>query len=400
MWTCDRCGDHFSAGDADAVSVDGEDWCVDCDAAEAVTCCQCGERVPRASATSAYYSTWSRRVGRLRIYCGDCAAVEVSECGSCRDLFERDALFDAPNGDDLCEACHDAAWTRCSDCESLISCDEIGSDDLCESCRLSAVIRDHGYKPDPDFRGYGPLYLGFELEIEAPQSASLAELASGVLDQAGDLLYAKQDSSLTHGFEIVSHPADWQWWRENRQALAPMFRLADAGCRSYDTTTCGMHVHMSKAGFSGLHLYKFLRLFYEFPAWTLKMSRRRKDRLDRWCSTSVRESLAKMAKTKDQDGSRYCAVNLNSSQTVEVRIFRGTLSESGFWRNLELCHAAYAYTAQASVQEVSPDGLRTWLAGHAAEYPALCQAWQIAGMSATVAERANISESMLVTVEV
>jgi hypothetical protein len=48
--------------------------------------------------------------------------------------------------------------------------------------------------------------------------------------------------------------------------------------------------------------------------------------------------------TKYQNRDRYAALNWQNDNTVEFRIFRGTLKYETFMASMELCHAAYVFT--------------------------------------------------------
>lgn len=65
---------------------------------------------------------------------------------------------------------------------------------------------------------------------------------------------------------------------------------------SYDSGTCGIHVHLSRNQFTGcLHLYKFQRLFYENAAFVKTISQRKGDSLRQWaaCDANTAEMVRK-----------------------------------------------------------------------------------------------------------
>ena len=57
-------------------------------------------------------------------------------------------------------------------------------------------------------------------------------------------------------------------------------------------------------------------------------------------------SLIYKAKKKDGNSERYVAINLKNSQTIEIRIFRGTLNFNSFMKNIEFAHALFMYTKE------------------------------------------------------
>ncbi len=282
----------------------------------------------------------------------------VHECDWCGCLTEED-YGDANTT--LCEYCRDNAH-ECDWCGCLV---RRGEECSCGRCG----IHEYSYTPRPDFRGKGPLYFGIELEMEFE-----GHDWDGLPDDG--YLYAKHDGSLTCGVEIVSHPASWEWLcSEGRAAWQQIldWRL-DRGYRSYNTGTCGMHVHMSRDAFTTFHLYKWLQFFYQNPQFILDISRRSAGTLARWASLDGPSATSDLiAKAKDGRGkSRYEAINLNNPHTIEIRIFRGTLHPSGFWRNLEFLRCLYNYTATVDAKGckgMGPDGLQTYAIKHKKDFP-------------------------------
>jgi len=48
---------------------------------------------------------------------------------------------------------------------------------------------------------------------------------------------------------------------------------------------------------------------------------------------------------KDKGGhSRYTAINICNTNTIEIRIFRGTLAPGSFFKNIEFCAALFEFT--------------------------------------------------------
>lgn len=73
------------------------------------------------------------------------------------------------------------------------------------------IERGYSYKPAPRFFGTGNVFLGLELEVEAPSF----EAKDAGLRNAGNpaWCYAKRDGSLgTYGWEMVTHPISISSW--------------------------------------------------------------------------------------------------------------------------------------------------------------------------------------------
>lgn len=284
-----------------------------------------------------------------------------------------------------CELCAEN-YSYCESCSSTCPSDsmretEEGSGEYeCESChtdRESDLIRDHSYKPDPIFhratneavKGKG-LYFGVEVEVDSLPGARLdmddTIIDSGISDLP--LLYCKSDGSLTNGFEIVSHPATMAYWREHDCAWMPS--LVKSGFRSYDTTTCGMHVHMSRNWFSKLDIVKLLKFFKLNHKFILRLSRRTHKELGNrtplchWAAIDERpdKEMCKMVNGRGYDPrGRYRAINLENRRTIEIRIFQGTLSPAGFKRNITFCFALAHFVKTASLKSLGMRAFLRWL---------------------------------------
>jgi len=326
-----------------------------------IACEHCGEDVDREDA---YFV-------REALYCDEC----VSSCIGCGDSVVTAESIVTHGGDVIGDCCRDD-YSECEHCSCVVHYEEIGfvNDETpycqeclsyhcvyCDECEQwhngqvcgSAYINDYNFRVPLEFRrgrkessGLKD-YFGLEVEVEADN-----DLAEDV--DALDYLFCKEDGSVPAGFEIVSQPGTLAFWQESRPELESLLEnLINRGARSYKTSTCGMHIHINKKAFkSALHIFKFQALIYNNPAFTLFFSRRKAEHLENWASLTKESTndLVKKAKGEGDTYERYIAVNLpNAVKTVEVRMFRGTLSVDGIYRNLEYCAALLAWSEKASI---------------------------------------------------
>lgn len=303
----------------------------------------------------------------------------------------------------LCHRCH--SWRT----EESLACDDTWSDHwdneiirmgTCVHCvqpqDSPPVERDgvqgYGYKPKAIFRCTKDerllavkrrlTYYGFENEVEylipresqprdpqpfAPRigCSQLHPYARTLAEETGGLLYCKYDSTIKHGFEIVSHPFTVQWYLKNRDsAFQPMFDLdghfSDAG-------NCGMHVHISKNGITRAQLYKMAYFAVQNREFVRRISRRTEEKLNSWSklpdgrSKCVRMACypghPKILKDKDKwyrdwkGGSPSGRGFLNSgpSRTIEMRLFRSTLDRVEFHRQLQFTMLLTEFAKVASM---------------------------------------------------
>lgn len=287
------------------------------------------------------------------LICETCLEEETVVCSDCgtRIWNEQDAGSSELH---LCQRCFDRGYTTCERCGAVVSYDDAfyldDEDDYpyCESCynQLNCrAIHDYGYRPEPIFYGTPPRYFGVELEIDgAGEINRNAEKILAIGNRDLDRVYCKHDGSLTDGFEIVSHPAtlechtkDFPWAQMMKQAI-------QLGYSSHKAETCGLHVHISREAFGESVLEQEASiarlLFFVEKNWNelLKFSRRTNRQLERWAARYSYKDTPKemMDQAKNHRLGRYTCVNLTNANTIEIRIFRGTLKYNTFLATLQL----------------------------------------------------------------
>lgn len=322
--------------------------------------------------------------------CEYCYFMFHKECGICSKAMKASDGVEVGRDRFYCIPCSKDRYVLCYYCEVKVERESVWQKTdhgvVCGGCRRSyeqemnpPPISGHGFKPKNRFYGTSPskLFLGYELEVEqkrGPVKRGLEHhavaLREAITDEKGrPIVYIKHDGSLENGFEIVSHPMSTGWLRANHSKFDPIFELVRDKFVSHDSGRCGMHVHMSKAAFTGLHLYKFIQFFQRERDFILRVSQRGTEQtaLDQYARIEYssgggfvvgpktakqveaerrqrERQIMNLAKDKGGHGSRYQAVNLTPAHTVEVRIFRGTLKKERFLKNLEFCIALYEFT--------------------------------------------------------
>jgi hypothetical protein len=269
----------------------------------------------------------------------------------------------------VCDNCFENGdYISCNECGDYIhthdSCySEESESDYCQSCFDSLtpkLINSYSYKPAAIFKGKGDTYFGIELEVERDGSdTSKDDMASEIKD---DDWYFKQDGSLNDGFEIITHPMSFDYIISRQDDLKSMLsKLSSSGYKSYDKKTCGMHIHISKKGFGTWHLLRFMKFFQDNATFVTAISQRTKDQLDKWASIEdeSEETLLYKAKKKGGNMKRYVAINLQNSYTVELRLFRGTLNPSSFFKNIEFTQALFNFSKDE--KEMTVDNFKKYI---------------------------------------
>ena len=354
---CENC--QCEIDDGSEQEQDGDAYCEDCYSELFTYCEHCDSTI---SANDIVF------VGDDYM-CEDCRDNNYTCCDYCSDYISNNETINT-NDSVLCDDCYCEHYFTCNCCGEVYNNDYYAEDGYCQNCYIEEEengLYNYSYKPDTKFYGDGDLFFGIELEIESEGNSIYDAVQS-----LPNFVYAKADSSMNDGMEVVSHPTSWQWLQENKDKWDKILDLRDSGFLSYKTDTCGMHVHMSKKAFSTLHLYKFLKMFFENQSFITTISRRKSSNLAQWASLQSDESIVYKARKKGCEN-RFTAVNLQNSDSVEVRIFRGTLSPVEFWRNIEFCKAVYEFTKDASIKDITTDEFCKYAVEHKKEYPNLEQ---------------------------
>lgn len=195
------------------------------------------------------------------------------------------------------------------------------------------------YYPSTKFFGRGPKYFGLELETEVT-SGTRVEKLSVLHSILGSYSSLKDDGSLDYGIEIATQPASMDVHREN---LGKLFAEMPSGLRSYSRSSCGLHVHVSRAPLGDLCIAKTVcfvnanhnRRFIRLMAGRASNS---------YCKVLPK----KMGSAAKYNSDRYEAVNLQNDYTIEFRLFKGTLRQASVFKALEFTDALTNYAGKAA----------------------------------------------------
>ena len=317
----------------------------------------------------------SREVLALNfVECTDCGTWLHNDCDQLRQDY---------NGDECCEECFYDNNGYCADCGEICSIDELRYDedddcDYCDHCdqnNSSLGIHDYTFTPtlyewymspqkkiDSRRLSDKSELVAFELETEFDHDLNMREkknIVSKIHNMGhGRLFYCKADCSIgagnrEDGTEIVSHPMTYDAFK--KMDLKKLLNLR-GNLKSYDTSNCGIHVHINRASLSPLNQYKLVSFINHFKGFSFRISQRKKSRLNEWAkfnnyiaddlkASIVRRWVTNGKKITDLNrldqykeytlGRKPRATNLLHSKTIEIRIFKGTLIEESFRKNIE-----------------------------------------------------------------
>jgi len=300
------------------------------------------------------------------LWCQSCTDQSAHFCDVCESMFSGYTYGTDDSNNTFCEGCYNNETSYCEECDATYY---NGCDTDHESEDDNRLIHDYSYRPDPRFFRHPDeeshrLYFGIEIETEVRGQSyegrrTAAEYAVK-LEQQG-LAYLKSDGSLECGFEIVTHPMTHRYYA-NAESLWEVVRTlkTEYDMMSWGTKTCGLHVHISRSGFSGgSHQHRFLQLVYNNKKLYELLAGRSASHWAKFDDNVDPITNQKSLKHKfDRGGSdRYSAVNTNNRNTLEMRIFRGSLNPRFIKSAIDLAHASVEFTRTMSVKEVIDDGL-------------------------------------------
>ena len=309
------------------------------------------------------------------LYCPSCLDELTAICDDCGQRFWLRELHQECDLT-LCYPCRDS-YTYCRGCGRLVPEDDLhylsGDDDTgyCDSCweahNPSRAVQSYYYKPEPIFYGESTRYFGVELEIDGAGETNghARKLVEAASSQGREHVYIKHDGSLEDGLEIVTHPMTLDYHLTEMpwgNVVAEALRM---GYTSHKSCTCGLHVHVNRDAFGDTEAEQddvIARiLFFVENHWNelLRFSRRTRDQMEQWAARYGRKDDPKavLDSAKLQPYERYKCVNLTNRNTIEFRMFRGTLKLNTLIATLQMVDRICEVALSLSDQEMQ--GL-TW----------------------------------------
>jgi len=336
------------------------------------------------------------------MWCEVCVDRRAYWCDRCDEYNSTGTIYINDRGESWCNPCGDNSY-YCEDCDTYNA-------DGCDDCadgrdeNGNRIIHDYSYRPDAIFHSTDKnerLYFGIEMEVEDPRNLSDSSAYAHRLEGM-ELAYLKHDGSLQCGYEIVTHPMSHDYYKNEASDLWDTLEHLRTHYRvkAWDTGTCGLHIHVSRTGFEGgAHMHRFLNLIYSNPDLYQTLAGREQSRWATFEDILSQEVLRDeygnavldedgyrqyynkrdiTSKLRGGGGERYSAVNTRNRETLEIRIFRGTINQQTVKAHLDLAHASVEYTRHMTVKDIRDGALG---AGHLVQYimqnstlyPELCE---------------------------
>ena len=328
---------------------------------ETFTCSHCNRELPLSA----------RREFDGETLCESCLDSLTVTCDHCDTLIWREDDR-GDSGIILCERCRNNHYSTCAECGRLVHNDDLhylNDDDdegYCDDCwhdhEERQVIQSYYYKPEPIFYGEGNRFLGVELEMDGGgERDSKARQILSVANRNGlEHAYAKHDGSLDEGIELVTHPMTLDYHLNEMPWEAVVKEAISLGYTSHQARTCGLHVHVNRNAFGETQAAQedvIARiLFFVENHWNelLRFSRRTQRQMEQWAARYGRKDDPKavLDHAKNNQFERYTCVNLTNYNTIEFRMFRGTLKLNTLKATLQMVERICDVALFMSDQEI------------------------------------------------
>ena len=263
-------------------------------------------------------------------------------------------------------------------------------------------IFNYSYKPTPKFFMHGhknwltendipryknkttDLFIGMELEVAIRKyDVNQYDLADRIYDEGGrDLFYIKEDSSISDGFEVVTHPFTPQWGLKNFP-FQVFNDLVEEKVLYENDESCGQHIHVSRSAFTRSHLMKFLYFHEKLMTLVTDVGGRSPNTSYANYHHFMEAIQLKGAKKQAAEGIRVggrSALNLSNEATIELRYPAGNISEANIRKNMEWVQLIYDFTkllTPADINELDNPGLVLYFVeAKADKYPNVRRALQ------------------------
>ena len=266
-------------------------------------------------------------------------------CDCCREEFHKDLMsFDASNRS-VCPYCM-TYFVVCTGCGDFCESEHIYQDmPYCYYCYRDLDFLIQGSDDDVYYRLYGSsaegAYYGVEWEIDSSDYGIDIESSAATLAELTPAIFFKEDGSLSaNGFEVITHPCTLEY----HMTKLPWEGLTNTAYNlgyEHEHENCGLHIHADRRTLGTteieqeLTIAKLMLFMDKFWAdYIVPFSRRGLNRLNEWSakpSTMIEPNdtaAEAIEKSKRNEDEKSMAINLEHEDTIEFRIFAGTLDHN------------------------------------------------------------------------
>ena len=337
---CSHCHSKLDAQSSFQIMGDKSLACEKCAIEHYIVCFCCNKSYNKSEAKDiTHHGSTQAKV------CARCFTLNYRECSCCHKFVNRSDIVSYKDVV-YCRQCFDKAFQVCAMCNNT---QPVGAFiriirnkyKVCEKCyNQFGPINVYETKPKMEFQGKPPHYYGIELEVELENQNKdeRGKKAQEVVDLfGGDFVVVKEDGSLRCGFEICSQPASKE---EHLIRWGKFFDNLPSNLVSFNSphNNCGLHIHCSKKPLSLLSIAKIVVFINDEKNQPYIETIAGRKPNTYFCICKKNYATVK----RISDGmlcreNRYEAVNLVNSDTIEFRMFKGTLKRESLFKAIEFC---------------------------------------------------------------
>ena len=266
------------------------------------------------------------------MHCIDCDVRLVTEGDDANRYLETDR----------CISCA-LRYRYCPYCGSMLLRTEMRNDQ-CRPCfRENPSLADYSSRVNCECVETGKRYFGIELETEVkdPSEANVKAKLIEIDELLGEDVLMKRDGSLQNGIEIVTKPL----LKESQYLLWEKFLTKrPKGLISWDSSRCGLHIHVSRASLSDDTIAKAVCFVNASgnKKFMYVLAGRKDNNYSRFKAKTAENAMLATA--------RHEAINLCNRDTIEFRLFKGTLKKESVYKNIEFCDALLDFCQQEGLE--------------------------------------------------
>lgn len=198
-------------------------------------------------------------------------------------------------------------------------------------------------------------FFGIELEVDRRSNSNTAikNCIETIESLAPDGFFDfKSDSSLSYGFEMAGQPATYDFHNSGfwQQVLDT---CSDYEFVSHTLGTCGLHIHVNRNFFENDRdaVCKLWEIFNNNKRWLETFSRRSINHLERWAKFKDSDEMENLRAYKKDYCGRYQAINDTNGNTIEFRLYRGTLNYNTFIATIQFTKWLCDYVESHTIEE-------------------------------------------------
>lgn len=359
--TCNCCGQVINAMDECYIdSIHGNYYCNDC----VTVCDDCSEFI--LNDEGEYLENYNK------VVCCDCLSTYYYECHDCGEYVHYNDC-ERIGYSYVCENCLNDNYVSCHNCGDWVHVNNaISIDDeyYCEDCAPVDLEEYNHTRYNLTFRladgqqqNNNTRFFGVELETDDAKDKyntyDLEEIASEIKGYfPKNYIHAKRDGSLDNGIEFVTEPSTWEYLESQAENIKLALNcIYNYDMRSHDTTTCGLHCHINKQSFSDWEKSTAFMILWLDKNWDnmVKFSRRNYDSLEQWAKKNnipdyvENENIYDVLRLSNND--RYNAINITNRDTIEFRLFRGTLNYKTLSATIEFVKLFCEWADSATLEQ-------------------------------------------------